>query len=150
MTEYARVVFSACVIAGVLGLFSYGKGRAESLALGIITLFIIASPLSETLGSLPTLPDLPTVDTDGGYTEALEKSYADGLSSAISDRFYIKKEDLGITVSGLDRTTMQPESVRVYLCGNAIFADYRSIEKYVEEITNGKCRVEIEIKKQLP
>ncbi len=149
MNEYAAVVFAACCIAGVLSLFTYKEGRAESLALGVITLFLIASPIADAVGvgELPSLAPTPELDTDGGYTARLEEAYAEGLRLAISDRFNIRKEDVSVTLYRFDANSISAEEVRVYLSGAGVLADYRAIEAYIGEITDGKCRVEIEIKK---
>ena len=151
MTNYAAVVFAACCISGALGLLVYKEGRGESLSLGIITLFLLVSPIADLSGSvgggLSDLLDTPSVEIGSGYADALEQSYAEGLCLALGEKFTIEKEDIAVRIVGFDAESLRAERIELILSGDAALCDYRAVEKYIEEISSGECRVEIEIGK---
>ncbi len=150
MSEYAITVFSITAICGVLSLVAYGSGRAESLALGIITLFILASPI---LGAVADIdPDdligeieIPDDEIGSSFSQALEKAYSDGVRSLVAEKFSLNREDIRVKTVGFDTESVSAEKTRVILSGRAALADYRGIEKYLNEALEGEIRVEIEI-----
>ena len=65
-------VFAVCVIAGVLERLSFGgKKDISRLALAVITLYVIISPLVSVLGNLDFDNALPS--PDGQYGEITEE-----------------------------------------------------------------------------
>lgn len=150
MSDYAALVFGICCIGGILSLLSYGQGRSESLALGIITLFVIASPIVGAVGELDgesflDFIETPDVEIDLGYDTVLEDSFAEGIRLAVSEKFAINKDDIRVRVSGFDIQNMCAEKIRVVLSGKAALADYKAVKKYLEGLSIGECSVEIEI-----
>ena len=150
MTEYALVVFGICCVVGVLSLITYGSGRAEAVSLGIITLFIISSPIAEALGGTDPegwfdFAEAPELDIDSGYGEYIEEAFADGIASAVAEKFDLDKEDIGVRLYGFDERTMTAERARVILSGRAALADSKAIQRYLGELSVGECSVEIEI-----
>ena len=148
MTGYAAAVFAACCIGGLLGLCFYKDGRAESLSLGIITLFIIVSPLAELRGmggDLSDILDTPEIGIGSDYADAVERAEADGIRRAISEKFRINKDEIDVSLNDFDTESLSACRVTVYLRGSAMLSDYRGVKKYVEEISSGECVVEIEV-----
>jgi hypothetical protein len=148
MTGYAAAVFAACCIGGLLGLCFYKDGRAESLSLGIITLFIIVSPLAELRGmggDVFDIFDTPTPEIGSDYADYIERSYEEGIRQAVAEKFQINKDEIGVSAVGLDTESLSAQRVTVYLRGSALLCDYRGVKKYVEEISSGECVVEIEV-----
>ena len=150
MNEYALTVFSVCVITGVLGLVSYGSGRAEKLALGVITLYIIIAPLVSELGnididSLFDKTTMPEYELEGGFSQVAEDAFAEGIAKAVAEEFSVDLENIRVKIRGFDFENMRAEQITVILSGRSVAADYRSIEKYLNDLDVGVCRVEIEI-----
>lgn len=150
MTEYAITVFAICAVVGVLSLISYGSGRAESLSLAIITLFIIAAPVVRAVGSFDmegwlSSFDSPDYEVDSEYGEVLRESFAEGISLAVADKFSLNKEDIRVRLSGFDAQNMRADSIKIILSGRAVFADYKAVESYIDRLEMGECSVEIEI-----
>lgn len=150
MTEYAITVFAICAITGALSLLTYGSGRAESLSLAIITLFIIVAPIvsaaedfraQDWLSSL----DTPDYEVDSEYGGVLEDSFAEGIALAVADKFSLNKEDIRVRVSGFDARNIRADNIKVILSGRAAFADYKAVESYLDGLDMGECSVEIEI-----
>ncbi len=150
MTEYALAVFGICCVVGVLSLITYGSGRAEAISLGIITLFIIASPIAEAVGQADPdgwleFEDTPKLDIESGYGEYLEDAFAEGICSAVAEKFDLNKEDIGVRLYGFDEKTMTAERARVILSGRAALADSKAVLRYLGELSVGECSVEIDI-----
>ena len=150
MKEYALAVFGICAIIGALSLLTYGSGRTESLSIGIICLFIRASPIAEVslrvdtdgwLGSV----SIPDGEISSGYDEVVEDAFADGIKRAIADKFSLNKDDIRVRLTNFDSKNMFAEKIRVVLSGRAALADYVAVEKYLNGLSMGECSVEIEI-----
>ncbi len=150
MTEYAITVFAICAIVGVLSLISYGSGKAESLSLSIITLFVIASPIVSAAGSFDIdgwLSSIgsPDYEVDSEYGAVLEESFAEGIALAVADKFSLNKEDIRVRVWGFDPENMRADNIKIILSGRAALADYKAVESYIDRLEMGECSVEIEI-----
>ena len=150
MNEYVLTVFAVCVITGVLGLISYGSGRAEKLALGVITLYIIIAPLVSALSDMDidSIFDkitLPEQELEGGYSEVAEEAFSEGIARAVAEEFSLNKENIRVKIRGFDFENMRADSITVILSGRSVTADYRAIEKYFNGLDVGVCKVEIEI-----
>lgn len=147
MSEYAVTVFLICVIAGVLGSISYGSGKAEKIALGIIVLGVVISlpidsgfDLDGWLGSADT--EMPP---GSEYGQVIEEAYAEGIARAVADRFSLQREDIYLRIDGFNVEDMSADRVRIVLSGRAIIADPDGIKNYVSEIIKGECSVEIKL-----
>ncbi len=154
MTEYALTVFAICAITGVLGLLSYGSGRAEQISLAVITLFIIVSPVVSAAGSFDMdnwlgALDTPDIDADSGYSQAIEESFAEGIVLLVADKFSLNKEDIRVKPHGFDPRNMRADNIKVILSGRAALADHKAIEVYLDRLDMGDFSVEINITKQL-
>ena len=150
MMEYALTVFAVCVIFGLLCLFSYGSGGAEKMALGIITLYLIIAPIVIEVGNIDldglfdkiTTPDY---ETNGGYAEIAEDAFAEGIVKAVAEEFSLDKSNIRVRLYDFDFDKMQAKNIVVILSGRAAMADYRAVDRYVNQLEIGVCKVEIEI-----
>lgn len=151
MSEYAIGVFAICVISGVLGLFSYRSGeRGERLALAIITLYVIASPLVKAAANfdpegIGDYLEPGDVRVDDGYSQVAMEAFADGLGAAVAEKFSLDRDLVRVNVVGFDFENMCAQSIEVVLSGRAAMADYRAIERYINDMDIGECNVEVGI-----
>lgn len=149
MSQYAISVFGICLIGGICLSLSHGSGRVQSLAVGIITLWVILSPLSDVImhfdpdGWLDST-DFPEYES-GEMDHIIEDAFADGLARAVAEKFSLDSGDIRIKLYGFDKNEMNAEKIMIILSGRAALADYKAVEKYVDEMEIGECNVEIEI-----
>lgn len=149
MSQYAISVFGICLIGGVCLSLSHGSGRVQSLAIGIITLFVILSPLSDMVSHFDPdgwldSSDFPEYET-GEMDYIIEDAFAEGLSRAVAEKFSLDSEDIRVRLYGFNKNEMSAEKIMIILSGRAALADYKAVEKYVREMEVGECSVEIEI-----
>ena len=71
-------------------------------------------------------------------------SFTEGIASALCQEFSINKEEIRVLAEGFSAADFSAERIRVVLSGGAVSKDYKEIEKYVNEMNIGECRVEIE------
>lgn len=150
MTEYAFSVFAICLVSGLCGLLCYGSGTSEKIVLGIVTLYVMAAPLAESVGafdfdSLTEGVTPPEISTEPGYSAVAEEAFADGICRAITEEFSLKKENIRVKITGFDFENMKAQSIKIYLSGIGVLADYRGIEDYINSLEMGECQVEIEL-----
>ena len=154
MSEYALAVFGICLVVGICLTVSHGSGKAQSLALGIITLWVILSPLGDMAehfdpNSWGESFDIPEYNS-GEIDIVIEDAFADGICSAVSDKFSLDREDVRVRLYGFDKTEMRAEKIMIILSGRAAFSDYKAVEKYINSMEVGECNVEIEIGGRAP
>lgn len=150
MSEYAISVFAICLVGGVGLTLSYGQGRAERLAVGIIILCVILAPLVESISHFDPDGWLSEIDIpeNGEGTElggVIEDAFADGIAKAVAEKFSLDSEDIRVRLYDFDQTSLRAEKIRIILSGRAALADYKAIEKYIDGMEIGECDVEIEI-----
>ena len=149
MSEYAITVFSILFISGVLSLLSYGSGRAEKTAVGIITAFVILSPVLSLASELDISGVIDMV-TNGAYESdadpsvVAEEAFAEGIKSAVAEKFLLNKEDISLKINGFDMKNMRCSEIVIFLSGSAMLGDYRGIRTYINSLGMGECRVEIQ------
>lgn len=150
MNGYALSVFAICLIGGALTLLSHGSGMGERLAIGIVTLYIIISPLAEGLSdfNLDRFIDSlqgESVQVAPGHEGVIEDAFSDGVARAVAERFSLDRENIRVSLRNFDIENMRAEKIRLTLSGSAALADYKAVEKYVNSLDLGECDVEIEI-----
>ncbi len=150
MSGYAIGVFAICLVGGVCLMLSHGSGKAESLAIGIIVLWVILSPLGESLSHFDPegwLDSIKTEDYEGGSQigAVIEDAFAEGLARAVAEKFSLDEGDIRIRLYGFDQNKLSAERIRIILSGRAALADYKAVEKYIDGMNIGECDVEIEI-----
>lgn len=150
MSGYALGIFAVCLICGLSTLLSHGSGRAERIAIGIISLYIIISPIADGvshfdvenwLGSLT----VPEGEIDSEYTAMLEDAFTDGIKACVAEKYSLDKADVRVRVYGFNSSKLSADRIRVILSGGAIITDYKAVEKYLNTLGLGECDVEIEI-----
>lgn len=152
MSEYALAVFGICLVVGICLTISYGQGKAQSLALGIITLWVILSPLGDMIEHFDTnIFDVDIPDYDSGEIDVLiEDAFADGICNAVADKFSLNRDDIRVRLYGFNKEEMRSEKIMIILSGRAALSDYKAVEKYINSLEVGKADVEIEIGERNP
>lgn len=144
MKAYVIGVYLIAALVSVLRLIGYRSGAGERLALGIICVYIVLSPIKNlSVESFDDLFDIPEIEVDEGAGQILEDALAKGVARSISQEFSLKTEDISVRLFAFDKESMTAESIEVILSGSAVTADYRAIEGFVNEMNIGECRVEI-------
>ena len=137
-------VFLIATIVSMLRLIGYRSGVSERLALGIICVYVVLSPIKNlTVDSLDDLFDIPEIDTEDGAGQILEDALATGIAGSIADEFSLKIENISVNLFDFDKESMTAGRIEIILSGPAVTADYRLIEAFVNEMNIGECRVEI-------
>lgn len=154
MNEYTLSVFAICAICGLMSLLCYGSGTAEKTAVGIVSAFIIISPLVTAVRNIDIDKALDLLtggsyETDADCSAVAEEAFAKGIGQAVADKFSLDKEDIRVKIIDFNMETMSARQIKISLSGTAALADYRGIESYVNSLEMGECRVEIEIGKGL-
>ena len=147
MSEYALAVFGICLVVGICLALSNGSGKAQSLALGIITLWVILSPLGDMIEHFdPNSLDVDIPEYGSGELDALiEDAFADGICTAVADKFSLDTDDIRVRLYGFDKEKMRAEKIMIILSGRAALSDYKAVEKYINSLEVGEGNVEIEI-----
>ena len=144
MKAYVIGVFLIATIVSMLRMIGYRSGVSERLALGIICVYIVLSPIKNlTADSLDDLFDIPEVETEDGAGQILEDALATGIARSIADEFSLKPENISVNLFDFDKESMTAGKIEIILSGSAVTADYRLIESFVNEMNIGECRVEI-------
>lgn len=151
MKEYLICVVLITALAALVSHFLSGTDAAGygKLALGIVLLWAVLSPLVSLLSALPALPSLPELpegDTDEPLYEVYaEEGFCKGIARAVAEKFSLSEELISVRAEGFRVSDMQAEKICVLLRGKAVFADSAAIAAFVEGEGLGECEVEIEI-----
>lgn len=147
MSEYALAVFGICLVVGICLALSNGSGKAQSLALGIITLWVILSPLGDMIEHFdPNSLDVDIPEYGSGEIDMIiEDAFADGICTAVADKFSLDTDDIRVRLYGFDKEEMRAEKIMIILSGRAALSDYKAVEKYINSLEVGEGNVEIEI-----
>ena len=150
MSGFAFSVFAICLVGGIALLLCYGSDRGESLAVGIITLSVILTPLVREAAELDPEDWLDSVrgevsEVSPEYIPVLEQAFSDGIKRAVAEKFSLNEDNVRISLVGFDAEKMRAERIRIVLRGSAALSDYRAVEKYINGLDLGECNVQIEI-----
>lgn len=150
MSEYMIGVFAVCLVSGVMTLLSHSSGKMEKVAIGLISLYIIISPIADSFKHFDVDDWLSSLsgesyEIESGYGEMLESAFAEGVERAVAEKFSLDREHIRARVYGFDSEKLWAEKIRVTLSGTAALADYKAVEKYLNSLGIGECELEIEI-----
>ena len=150
MSEYMIAVFGICLVGGACTILAYGQGRVESLVIGIITLWIILMPIADGIRHFE--PDswldsieIPDNGNESQIGEVIEDAFAQGVADSVAEKFSLNREDIRVRLYDFDDKELSADRIRIILSGRAVIADYKAIEKYINEMDIGVCDVEIEM-----
>lgn len=151
MKEYALTVFAICALCALLSRISFGGGEDVSkIALSVITLYVVISPIASGIKSIDADDLLPPewsydLPSDEGYIKVAEDAFANGIAKAIEDKFLLKRGSVTVRVFDFDFESMTAGKIRIILSDSSVTADHRAILAYAEGMGIGECEVKIEI-----
>lgn len=151
MKAYLISVVLICAMVSLASHFLSGTDAARygRLALSVVLLWAVISPLSSLLSALPAipeLPDLPSEEQDAPlYAARAEAAFCEGICAAVCEKFSLKDTDVSVRTEGFDVTAMRAARICILLKGKGILADGFAIADFVEAEGLGDCEVEIEI-----
>ena len=148
MSEYCLsvVIVSALVSFAELISYSAGKERGEKIAISVITLYLIISPVA-VLARGGFEFDFSSLSGDyeetgeGLYLELGEEAFCEGIKKLLLEKWGVEKSECAVAVSGFDFENMRAELIMINLLSGAFTADFREIESYIEKAGLGECEV---------
>ena len=149
MGEYLLFIFSVCAVCALCAMMAYKRGSAEKLALGVLMLYAVTMPAIELVDGwsadvLPLLPEVSESESEELVALARE-AFEEGIRMHICERLSLEEDCVSVRAVDFDLSQMRARSVNVLLSGRGALCDYRSLEKYLDGLGLGECRVEIEI-----
>jgi hypothetical protein len=149
MKEYFVTVITVAAVFGGLSMLSYRGGSVERAVIGIISLFLLISPMAKAASDVDfekiRLPSLSEEWEGEELSAYAEEAFCRGITLAICEEFSLSAEDISVRSFGFDYEKMSAEKIRVILSGRAAFASSRAVESFVNKMKIGECRVEVEI-----
>ena len=149
MTEYIVGVYCVAVLLGILSQLSFDKGKekVQRAAFAVLLLYTVLMPLGRlSLDDIGFDLDIPSYEEGTAeYEVAAREAFALGVRRLVSEEYSLPEENVRVLVEELDIESMKAGKIRVILSGRAAFADYKGIEKYLNGLDMGVCKVEVEI-----
>ncbi len=151
MKAYLVSVVLICALVSLASHFlsATDSARYGRLALAVVLLWAVISPLLDLLSTVPELSlpaDPPTEEGDVPlYAARAEAAFCEGTRAAICEKFSLAKEDVSVRTEGFDLQTVRAKRICVLLKGKGILADSFAIAAFVEAEGLGDCEVEMEI-----
>jgi hypothetical protein len=151
MKAYLVSVVLICALVSLASHFlaATDSARYGRLALAVVLLWAVISPLLNLLSTVPELSlpaDPPTEEGDMPlYAARAEEAFCEGICAAICEKFSLAKENVSVRAENFDLQTMRAKRICVLLKGKGILADSFAIAAFVEAEGLGDCEVELEI-----
>ena len=150
MSEYAMTVFAICLLGGGLLMISYGREMGEGLAIGMISLSVILTPIAGVIKNAE--PEDVINSLRGEYTDVentadgvIEDAFAHGIALAVAEKFSVDADCVRVRTVNFDAANMRAEKIVIVLSRSAIAADYKAVESYINSLDLGVCNVQVEI-----
>ena len=150
MSAYIGLIISVGIVAAIGGGLLYDGERedASRTAISVILLLATIAPAAAFVSQLsltvPTLPNLPTIE-DGEYTEVAREAFCDGIRTLLSENYSLSEDCFAVKCEGFDFTSMRAEHLTVTLRGAAVRCDPLAVEKFINSYEIGVCHAEIGI-----
>lgn len=148
MTELLVSVFLATAAVGVCTqlLHPRGRGGVSGFAFGVLLASVIVS-------AVPRLPELdfkpeeliPEQGQTGDYYYAARDAVCYGVCEAVCGKMGFSAEDVSVELINFDFENMRCDTVVVTLRGAAALGDRVGVEKFVNDMEIGRCRVDVSI-----
>ena len=151
MKGYLISVLLICALVSLASHFlcETAAARYGRLALAVVLLWAVISPLSDLISGLsefPSLPDFPAEEgVDPLYEARAREAFCEGVCAAVCEKFSLSASDVSVRAEGFDVQAMRAEKIFVLLKSKGIFSDSFAIAAFVEAEGLGECEVEIEI-----
>lgn len=147
---YFKGALVLCVFASLLLSVAHPRFKSvTNICAGILVSFAIMSPLVVIIRdfNIDDVLDGVIGDADiGDMTDnAVELAFEEGTAEYIASRLGVDPSLVSVNVDGFDMESMKADRVYVTLRGAAITADYKRLEKEIEDrlTKGGKCEVSV-------
>lgn len=146
-------LISVVLISALVSLCSHFLGEAGGqrfgrLAVGIVLLWAVISPLTSLSIALPALPPISLPPAEGEdaplFEKRAEEAFCEGIRAAVCEKFSMKGECVSVRVEDFSVEKMRAGRILILLKGEEIFRDSFAIAAFVEGEGLGECEVEIE------
>ena len=152
LSEYFASVVLISSLVAFFELFSYsgGEEKGERLAVSVIMIYLIISPLIPIVEGLSDFDISEITGTgaeisDGAYLEVSEESFKEGIAKLLYEKWGLEKNKTVVTVVGFDFNKMKAEYIIITLLSKGASVDFHEIEAYIEEAGLGECEVKYAI-----
>ena len=152
LSEYFASVVLISSLVAFFELFSYsgGEEKGERLAVCVIMIYLIISPLLPMVEGLRDFDISEITGTDGelsggAYLDASEEAFKKGIEKLLYEKWGLPKSEAVVTVVGFDFNKMKAERIIITLLSGAASVDFREIEACVSEAGLGECEVKYAI-----
>ena len=149
LSSYASGLILIAALAAFCELISYkcGEDKGHKLAISVILLYSIISPLVPLVESIPDFDISEIIEeneetlSEGAYLEVGEEAFREGVLSFICEKWGLAREQTVVTLIGFDFQNMRCERIIITLAGKGASVDFREIENYIKTKGLGDCEV---------
>lgn len=144
MGEYLLSIITLAIIFDVLELFSAERYKGLTrAAMSLILVMAIISPLPSLVEKIGG--DLDFSEIEGSGEDIRLSAFGDGIREYISSEFDLDSDEVAVEIVGFDKEEMKCEKILITLSGRAALADYKRVERLIDELGLGEAEVKIEI-----
>lgn len=146
MNGYLTTIFLASATISLAGYVFASKKeeKVAKVALGIILVSAIISPLISLCRGLAELPEYSDSAKDDVFEKTAEEAFCNGVELALAEHFSLEVEQITVLAEGFSAEKLRARTLTVYLGGSARLADYRAIIEFVVENNFGECEVKLQ------
>ena len=144
MGEYLLSIITLAIIFDVLELFSAERYKGLTrAAMSLILVMAILSPLPSLIEKIGG--ELDFSEIEGSGEDIRLSAFGDGIREYISSEFDLDSDEVAVEIVGFDKEEMKCEKILITLSGRAALADYKRVERLIDELGLGEAEVKIEI-----
>lgn len=144
MGEYLLSIITLAIIFDVLELFSAERYKGLTrAAMSLILVMAILSPLPSLVEKIGG--ELEFSEIEGSGEDIRLSAFGDGIREYISSEFDLDSDEVAVEIVGFDKEEMKCEKILITLSGRAALADYKRVERLIDELGLGEAEVKIEI-----
>ena len=144
MGEYLLSIITLAIIFDGLELFSAERYKGLTrAAMSLILVMAILSPLPSLVEKIEG--DIDFSEIEGSGEDIRLSAFGDGIREYISSEFDLDSDEVAVEIVGFDKEEMKCEKILITLSGRAALADYKRVERLIDELGLGEAEVKIEI-----
>ena len=145
MGEYLWSITTLAISFDLLEIMAAERYKALTrAAVSLILIMAIITPLPSLIGKIQGDLDFSTGDSIEGEDIRLA-SFEEGIAGYIASEFDLLREEVEVEAINFNSNVMKAEKILITLTGRAVLANYKSIEKAVNQLGLGVAEVKIEI-----
>ena len=145
MGEYLLSITTLAISFDLLEIMAAERYKALTrAAVSLILIMAIITPLPSLIGKIQGDLDFSMGDSIEGEDIRLV-SFEEGIRGYIASEFDLLREEVEVEAINFNSNGMNAEKILITLTGRAVLANYKSIEKAVNQLGLGVAEVKIEI-----